>query len=270
MNNEEEKKKKTTTKKTTSKKGSKTTTTKKKTTKKENVTKKDLVEEVKEEKVKPEEGKEEIKEEVIEAKPVKEEKKDKKATLLQRAIAFILDIFIVSLISSLIAFPFVDNDKAEKLSNETTEVVQKYVDGDMSLKTYSTEMADITYQMAKSNGTVTLVTLVCEILYFVVFQLYNNGQTIGKKVLRIKVVSDNKNLTMNQMICRSLIVNSILLEIISFCFMLFAGKTIYFYGVAIFEMIQYVVLIISICMIMGSKEGKGVHDRLAHTRVIRL
>ena len=26
-----------------------------------------------------------------------------------------------------------------------------------------------------------------ELLYFVVFQLYNNGQTVGKKMLKIKV-----------------------------------------------------------------------------------
>lgn len=194
-----------------------------------------------------------------------------KATLLQRFLAYIIDVLLVSFVASLLVFPFVSDDsKIDKLNDEMMEVVEKYQEAKISIKTYATEMESITYQLAKSNGTVTLITLVCEILYFIVFQLYNNGQTIGKKILKIKVVSDNRNLTMNQMICRCLIANSILLEILSFAFMLFAGKTVYFYGVATMEMLQYIVLIVSAFMIMGSLDGRAVHDKLAHTRVIKL
>ena len=75
---------------------------------------------------------------------------------------------------------------------------------------------------------------------------------------------------MNQMIFRSFIVNSILLEIISFCFMLFADEMVYFYGVATLEMLQYAVLVISAFMIMYGATGKGIHDKVVHTRVIRI
>ena len=193
-----------------------------------------------------------------------------KATFFQRFVAFILDVFLVSMVASILVLPFVDNDKAEKLNNESLEVIEKYSSAEIDLDTYVTEMTSLTYQTAKSNGVVTLVTLVCEILYFVVFQLYNNGQTLGKKLLKIKVISEDGSLTMNQMIFRSFIVNSILLEIISFCFMLFADEMVYFYGVATLEMLQYVVLVISAFMIMYGATGKGIHDKVVHTRVIRI
>ena len=309
MNSEDEKKntKKKTTKKSdtgsvnkkTVKKAKTTGVDEKKNTKKVNDNDKNLEQEKQKEikiaeEIKEEKGIKEGKqaEELIEEEIVKKEEKlsseeetkersktskkvmyeDKvKATLLQRFLAYIIDVLLVSFVASLLVFPFVSDDsKIDKLNDEMMEVVEKYQEAKISIKTYATEMESITYQLAKSNGTVTLITLVCEILYFIVFQLYNNGQTIGKKILKIKVVSDNRNLTMNQMICRCLIANSILLEILSFAFMLFAGKTVYFYGVATMEMLQYIVLIVSAFMIMGSLDGRAVHDKLAHTKVIKL
>lgn len=283
MNSEDEKKEKKNVKKKVTKK-SDTTNTKKKTVKKEDNVVKEEKKETNKKEEKIEDAKIELEEKVDEEKVEsaskslqKETKKEtkvkdkEKATLLQRIIAYIIDVLLVSFVASLLVFPFVnDESKIDKLNDEMMEVVEKYQKNEISIKTYATEMESLTYQIAKSNGTVALITLVCEILYFIVFQLYNGGQTIGKKILKIKVISDNGSLTMNQMICRCLIVNSILLEILSFAFMLFASKTVYFYGVATMEMIEYLVLIISAFMIMGSLDGRGVHDRLAHTRVIKL
>ncbi len=278
MNSEEEQKKPRKTKSTTTKTSSKVAVAKKKASSARNSVKKETKKEEKSV-IKEELLKEENQEEIIQTEAKEElEKNDEKkeiaingsATFLQRFVAFIVDVFLVSIISSVLVFPFLDNDKAEKLSDESLEVIEKYSKAEISIETYATEMASLTYQSAKSNGVVTLVTLVCEILYFVVFQLYNNGQTLGKKLLKIKIVSDKESLTMNQMIFRSLIVNSILLEIISFCFMLFASKTVYFYGVATFEMLQYAILLISAFMIMWGKKGKGIHDVVAHTSVIKL
>ena len=263
-NSEEEKKTKTTAKKNNTNTKKNSTSTKKTNTKKVNTTK------VEKEEVKVKEEAE-VKEEIAVTKEEKKKKTEKeKATFLQRFIAFIIDVFLVSFIASLLVYPFIDNDNAEKISNESMEVIEKYTSAEIDMKTYATEMSSLTYQSAKSNGIVTLVTLVCEILYFAVFQLYNNGQTLGKKLLKIKVVAEDGKLSMNQMVVRALIVNSILLEIISFCFMLFAGETVYFYGVATLEMIQYAVLVISAFMIMWSAKRQGIHDKIVHTEVVKL
>ena len=87
--------------------------------------------------------------------------------------------------------------------------------------------------------------------------------------MNIKLISDTGELFMNQMIYRSLLANFILVDIISFIFMLVSPKSVYFYGVGLSQFIQYVIVFISIFMIMFRKDGCAIHDKLAHTRVIR-
>ncbi len=198
------------------------------------------------------------------------DKEPKRADFMQRFMAFILDIIIVTMVVDIISMPFVDSKNTEKLMNESNEVVQKYVDGEINIDTYVTEMIPIIYRTEKNNGFISLITIVMEILYFVVFQIYNDGQTIGKKLLKIKVVSKDGKLTMNQMIFRSLIINSILVELISFGFMLFASQKTYFYGVGSFEIIQYIILLISAFMVIFGESKEGLHDKIAHTKVLKL
>ncbi len=213
----------------------------------------------------------------IEKNTEKEEKLEKKekveseekALFFQRVVAYLIDAIIISLIVSIISFPFVDSKSAEKINNSTQEIVNKYIEGKINLETYATEAVSLSYQSARVNGAVSLITIIIEVCYFIIYQLYNKGQTIGKKLMKIRVVSENETLSMNQMIFRSLIINSILVEMISFGFMLSSSKYIYFYGAGLFEAIGYVIIFITILMVMFSKSGKGIHDYLAHTRVIK-
>ena len=195
---------------------------------------------------------------------------NKKVLFSQRLFAFLIDVLVVYLLASLISMPFVDSKKTEKLTNEANELREKYMSGDISIESYSSQFGSLSYKLAWGTGVYSLITIVIEIVYYIVFQLYNGGQTIGKKAMKIKVISDNDSLGMNQMIFRSFLANFILLNIISFVFMLFAPKSIYFYAVSSFEAIQYIIVIISIFMVMYSKDGRTVHDRLTHTRVINV
>lgn len=200
----------------------------------------------------------------------KTETLENKALFIQRLVAFVLDILIITFVTSLIATPFVDLEKSNKLSNQSTEVMQKYIDREIDTKTYSIEFMNISYKLARNNGILSFITIILEILYFVVFQIYRNGQTLGKMLMKIKIVSENGELNMNQMIFRSLIANSILLNIITFTFMIFGSKDIYFYSTGIFGLIQYIIIIISVFMVMFRKDGCAIHDKLAHTNVVRI
>ncbi len=192
------------------------------------------------------------------------------AFFFQRCIAFIIDVFLVSVAVSIISIPFVDNDAVSKLSQDANEVVDQYVSQKIDEKTYFSETMNISYQLARKNGIVTLISLFLEILYFVVYQFYHNGQTIGKKLMKIQVISTTDSaLTMNQMIFRSFIINSILVEMILFGFTIFSPKEIYYYGDIFFEGLQFIIMLVCIIMVMFSKEGLGLHDRLTHTRVIQ-
>ena len=196
--------------------------------------------------------------------------KGEKALFVQRFIAFLLDIFILSSIASLISYPFLDAKSIDKLNKNSSEEIEKYTTGEIDMDTYVDEVKGISYQLSQKQGVVSLVTLFLAVLYFIVYQYYNNGQTIGKKLMKIKVVSStDKEITMNSFIFRSLIVNSILVDMISFAIVIFGNETVYFYGVAICGIIKYTLLLICGFMVMWSKSGLGLHDRIAHTTVVK-
>ena len=196
--------------------------------------------------------------------------KDVKALFIQRLFAFFIDAIIVSFIVSLITIPFVDNDKVNKINEKVYELSQSIMEDKISIKEYSYQYIDLTYDLAKSNGLVTLISVTVGIFYYVVFQIYNNGQTIGKKILKIRIKSEDGDLNMNQMIFRALISNSILVDLLSFVFVIFANKYVYFYCVGLFTLIHYTITLISIFMVMYSKSGSAIHDKLMHTRVVKV
>ena len=195
--------------------------------------------------------------------------KQKKAMFLQRFFAFIIDMLIVSFIVSLVTTPFVDTKKISKLEEKSIEVVQKFQNREVDTKIYLEEYANIYYKLARNSGIVSLITILFNVLYFVVYQIYAKGQTLGKKLLKIKIVSNDGELFMNQMIFRAFIANFILFDIINFGIMLFSPKSIYLYLTVFVEIIQLVITFISIIMIMKREDGFAVHDRLAHTMVVR-
>lgn len=203
-------------------------------------------------------------------KKVMEIKKVEKALFLHRFVAFVLDVIIISLVASLLAYPFLDFDSIDKLSDSSTEVMESYLSQKISIEEYTNESISISYEMARKQGILSLITIFLNILYFVVFQVMHDGQTIGKRLLRIKVRSkDGKNLGMNQMIYRSLIINSIFVDMVSLCILLFTNQISYFYVAGILSMIQFGIIAVSGFMVMFGEKREGIHDLIARTDVVR-
>lgn len=202
---------------------------------------------------------------------VKTEKDKNKALFVQRLAAFILDIFIISSFASLISYPFVDANSVNNLNSSANEIIEKYNSGKIDMVTYMEEVKGVTYQLARQQGIVSLITIFLSILYFVVYQCYNKGQTVGKKLLKIKVVSsDGRELTTNNYIYRALIINSIFVDMISLAIVTLGNMDVYFYGTLLCGVLKYGLLLTCAFMVMWSKTGMGLHDRLAHTMVVKV
>lgn len=192
-----------------------------------------------------------------------------RASFVKRLCAYVVDYLLVVLVISVISMPFTDTKKTEKLEKESTEIIEKYQKGEITPDEYLQRYSSVYYNLSRNTGIVTFITIIVYILYYVVFQLYNKGQTIGKKLMKIKVISIDGELSMNQMIFRSLIVNMLLLNIINFALITFAPKDIYTGVSATLSMIQYLIMFISI-ILATTKEGRTIHDRIAHTRVVKV
>lgn len=193
-----------------------------------------------------------------------------KAYFLQRLLAYVLDMTIVVLVSTLISYPFISTKAVDKLNKQSSEILEKYQNQEISAKTYFNQSMDNSYQLSKETGLTNIVTIVVYVLYFIVYQMYMNGQTIGKRIMKIRVVkNEDGTLSMNDMLIRGLINNYILANILIAIFVLINRNT-YVYGSSIVQIIQYAILIASIFMIIIRKDGRSVADLICGTKVVSL
>lgn len=209
-----------------------------------------------------------------EEKKMQEENKvkkspDIKAMFSQRVLAFLIDLLLLSIICSLITMFVPVNDTATKLYEEQNRVLEGYVDGSVSMEEYVNQMVDLGYDISRQTVIVSIVTIVISLLYYVVYPCYNNGQTLGKKLMKIKIKKTNDTeLSMNDLLIRSMINNSILVNIINVILVLFLSKNLYLSTSSLVSFIQYLVLIISLIMIAFTNNAQGLHDKVCKTEVV--
>ena len=209
-----------------------------------------------------------------EEKKMQEENKvkkspDIKAMFSQRVLAFLIDLLLLSIICSLITMFVPVNDTATKLYDEQNRVLEGYVDGSVSMEEYVNQMVDLGYDISRQTVIVSIVTIVISLLYYVVYPCYNNGQTFGKKLMKIKIKKTNDTeLSMNDLLIRSMINNSILVNIINVILVLFLSKNLYLSTSSLVSFIQYLVLIISLIMIAFTNNAQGLHDKVCKTEVV--
>lgn len=163
--------------------------------------------------------------------------------------------------------------------NEDT-LVKYYEDEKITKKEYKTifdEVAeyysnleiDYSYKLLKYSTIPTIVNLMCILLYFVVIQFSFNGQTLGKKLLKIRVVSNNeKTLTLLNYFVRSLIVNEVFINILNIIFLLVLSKNNYITYNQIIYVVTYILEMTIMFTIVFDKNNRGLHDYLCNTKVI--
>ena len=189
----------------------------------------------------------------------------------KRILAYLIDILIVICIATILTMFIPVSEEYVNQMNELNEVLEDYSSGDILETEYLEKFNDISYIVNKESVQVSVVSVVLSIIYFVVLAYYMNGQTLGKKITRIKVVSSNsKKLTMNNYLIRSLLVDSILINTISIVTILFLEKSSYLKVYDVISTIFGAVYVIIFAMILFRQDGRGLHDLLANTKVISL
>jgi len=128
---------------------------------------------------------------------------------------------------------------------------------------------DYDYELSKTGVSNSVITLVCTLLYFGVIQYFLKGQTIGKKILKLKVVSaSDKELNILNYILRSLIVNDVLLNIVGILFLVLTSKSVYLQANNIVGILISITEAVIIFLVMTREDQRGLHDLLFNTKVI--
>ena len=123
--------------------------------------------------------------------------------------------------------------------------------------------------LAKENMIVTVINLLITVAYFATYAYYKNGQTIGKKLMHIKVESlDGKNPSHGTFIFRALFIYGVIASIISLIILQLIQADMYSYTVLVVETIQSILVFISALMITFRKDTRGLHDLIFKTKVV--
>lgn len=193
-----------------------------------------------------------------------------KALFSQRFVAFMIDLILVSFITSLVTAIIPTNSSIDKLYDQQVKIVENYTAGKITMQEYVNQLVDINYDIAKQTGIITLVSIAISLLYYVLYVYKNDGQSIGKKMMKIKIQKKDKDkeLTMNDLLFRTMILQGTLVSIIGFCTILFLDKDTYLATNSLLNLIQYSILIISFFLVSFTKERQGLHDMVAKTEVV--
>ena len=187
----------------------------------------------------------------------------------KRFFAYIIDIFIVLVIANLITMFIPISEKTQDYYKELQTTQKKMYDKEIDVKEYTDIVLEDNYNISKGTVLISLTSIIIYILYFVVYQVYNNGQTVGKKLMKIKVKSiTDESLSINTMLFRALIIYGIATNIINLMLILLLKKELYLSISNTISIIQSLIVIISVFMILFSKQKRGIHDILTKTEVV--
>lgn len=202
---------------------------------------------------------------------------------VKRICAYFIDIFIVSMLATGIGMINFFNPHQEEYQ-KTVEEVYEYTESiaNTSVSTedlINEEYAGLVYNINYYSLSQTVITILVITLYFTLFPRFNNDQTIGKQLLKIKVVcEDRKRVPLYIYLIKALMMpvfaNIILFNVVGNIInvvMLFSFKGIeYLYANTIVTNIFNLFCYADILKTISSKEGKSLRDVITKTRVVEM
>ena len=187
----------------------------------------------------------------------------------KRVVAYIIDYFIVALIASLFA-------RVQILNPQYDEYMKEYQNYTESLKEIMTDesgaekLESMSYDLAKKSININIISLVVSVIYFVGFQFINKGQTLGKKILKLKLIdTENEKLKFYQVLLNSAVINNLVTTGLTILFITYMSKATYLKYSQVLQLLEIGLLLGSLAFMIMRNDGRGLHDLLAKTKVVK-
>lgn len=150
----------------------------------------------------------------------------------------------------------------------TEDEYQKVIDA--IDKDYESEYKRLYYQIEKNSVTYFVLYLIVVLVYFVGFNKVTNGQTLGKKLMRLQVVNcdDSKKVVpIWSYFVRTLILYQPIYYLTKLIGIFTLKMNAYYQVTSIVYDVHYYLEFIVLLTVMIRLDGRGIHDLLARTRV---
>ena len=189
-----------------------------------------------------------------------------KASFFKRVSAYVIDYIIIMIaLLGITASMNIDSD----ISNDINDLTNEYRNGEITIEEYTEKALPLNYELTKRKLPANIATVVVFIGYYVIFAYFNKGQTLGKKICKIKVVNiDGNKPSIWNMLIRSLFIYGIITSLYSVISINFLNMKDFNYSVSVVSVVESMILIICTLMMLYKKDGRGLHDIIAKTNVI--
>lgn len=174
------------------------------------------------------------------------------------------------------------NNLAQEHENYIDILDEYYIDGELTTKNYEklntkiaedyeTQYKEVYYKIEQNSILYFVIYLIAVVAYFVGFNKYTNGQTLGKKLMRLKVVNSkdsSKDVPVWSYIVRALVLYQPIYYIVKLIGVNFMSAGMYYDVTSIVYEIQGYLEMLIIAVVMIRIDGRGPQDLLAKTRVV--
>lgn len=195
-----------------------------------------------------------------------------KASFKQRCIAYIMDfLFLTSCLMILYSY-VLKSDVVRKYEYKQDLVIESFMNHEISFNVFLDDYIEYSYQIDYNNSPKNILNLIFIVIYFIVVPLFRNGQTLGKSIMKIKIV-DRKTggkAKSSSLIIRALIINALMFNILTAIFISFMASKVYFIFVSILSIFQLLLVFVSSYMILYRRDKLSLEDILSGSKVISL
>ena len=179
----------------------------------------------------------------------------------KRFFAYLIDMLIIFIIICLIK-QFLPVNKYEIELNNLNEV---YFEQKIEINEYFNEVQTITHNIDKTNLGINIINTILIVVSFVIIPFISKGQTIGQKLLKIKIVKDD--IKLEDYVGRAVIINGLGYMFFMFIILYLTNDNIYFILINLLGFFQILVVIINAFMVLYNKNKCGIADKFTNTRI---
>lgn len=192
-----------------------------------------------------------------------------KASIMKRIVGYLIDVIILFLLMSIISPIIPTFGDADKLQDRTLTLSEELLDNKITSEEFMKEAENINYDISKSAYLTDIASICIYLGYFVIMPLLTGGQTLGKKLMKLKIKKvDDAPLTINSLLIRAVVLYGIANSIINLVLLLTVSKTSYLQISGYVNIVFSIVIIATFFMMLTRKDGRGIPDLLANTEVV--
>lgn len=162
---------------------------------------------------------------------------------------------------------FKDVEIGEDLKNKFIDSIPAKIDNQ-----YREILTDYNYKIQKLNVSENIMAIVIYILYFGVLAYFLKGQTLFKRIFKLRVVNKddvNKKVPLWNYIVRALLVCEIVLLATDLIFVLTLNKNAYITSSYWLSQVKYIYEMAFLIVLIIRDDQRSIHDLLLNTRVVR-